>query len=192
MNKHNEKIENARQRFEGVETRETPPSLYEIDKAVLNAIHNVYSKVDDETGEMLDASAIDDLHELDALKIELKTKIENIACYIKSIEADADALAAESKKMNDRAKRKKSRAESLRRYIANSMIMAGEFDFETVRVALSFRKSEAVEISDETVISKKYCNVTYKPDKKAIKEAIKNGQRVRGAALVEKQNLQIK
>ena len=188
MLQNNQKIENARAQTEGVENR----SLYEIDKAVLNAINNVYSKVDGETGELLDASVVDDLKELDVLRLDRKTKLENIACYIKNLEADAAAIASESKKLADRAKRKKSRAESLRKYITNSMITAGEFEVETLRVALSFRKSEAVEIPDESVISHKYCNVTYKPDKKAIKEAIKNGQRVRGAALVENQNLQIK
>ena len=167
-------------------------SLYEIDKSVLAAIHAVYSKVDPDTGEILDASAINDLKELDALRLERKTKLENIACYIKNLEADADAIAAESKKLTDRAKRKKSRAQSLRKYITNSMITAGEFEVETLRVALSFRKSEAVEIPDESVISHKFCNVTYKPDKKTIKEALKNGKRVRGATLVVNQNLQIK
>ena len=169
-------------------------SLYEIDNAVLSAINAVYSKVDPETGEVLDASAIEDLKELDALKIDRKQKIENIACYIKNLEAEAEAIAAEVKKQNDRAKRKKTRAESLRKYVANSMIKAGETSIETARAALSFRNSKAVDIPDESVISHKLCKktITYKPDKKAIREAIENGQRVRGAALVERQNLQIK
>ena len=102
------------------------PSLYEIDAAVIVAINAIYNKVNPETGEMLDASAIDDLAALDALQIDRKQKIENIACYIKNLESDADAIAAEAKKLNERAKRKKSRAESLRKYLKNSMINAGE------------------------------------------------------------------
>ena len=131
MLQNNQKIENARARYDGVENR----ALYEIDAAVMSAIQNVYSKVDPETGELLDASAVDDLTALDALKMERKTKIENILCYVKNLTADADAIEAEAKKLNDRAKQKRNRADSLVNYVGRSMINNAETKFEGIRAA---------------------------------------------------------
>lgn len=59
---------------------------------------------------------------------------------------------------------------------------------------LSFRSSESVEILDEDKIPEQFRKIKteIKPDKTAIKEAIKAGKTVPWATIVEKQNLQIK
>ena len=71
----------------------------------------------------------------------------------------------------------------------------------TPRVVISFRKSEAVEIENESdfVAWAQSQNrddlLTYKdpvPNKTAIKKAIKDGQNVSGAELLGKANIQIK
>jgi hypothetical protein len=57
---------------------------------------------------------------------------------------------------------------------------------------MNFRKSESVEIYeglDQEFITEK---VSYQPDKIAIKNAIKEGRQINGAALVTNFNLQIK
>ena len=59
---------------------------------------------------------------------------------------------------------------------------------------LSFRKSESVEVFDESLVDEKFKKVKTEIslDKTAIKNAIKNGEDVQGAKIVEKNNLQIK
>ena len=67
-------------------------NLYEINQEILNAINNLEV---DENGEILSTSKLDELQEM------FETKCENIACYIKNIKADIDALKAEEKKLQD-------------------------------------------------------------------------------------------
>ena len=71
----------------------------------------------------------------------------------------------------------------------------------TQKVAISFRKSESVEIEDEErVITYAQKNgrddlLSYKAptvNKSAIKAVIKTGKEIPGAVLVEKQNIQIR
>jgi hypothetical protein len=70
----------------------------------------------------------------------------------------------------------------------------GDKKFETPRVVLSFRTSKAVVVTDETKLDKKYmkAKVVVTVDKTAIKDALDKGEVVEGAAIEEKQNLQIK
>jgi hypothetical protein len=58
---------------------------------------------------------------------------------------------------------------------------------------LSIRRSEAVEV-DENFHEDIYMvkKVTYTPDKTRLKEAIKRGQNIEGARIIENYNLQIK
>lgn len=71
-------------------------NLYEINSQILDCI-------DQETGEVMD---IDRLEELNMAKAE---KVDNIACWVKNLEADVAAFEAQEKAFADRkaaAKRK--------------------------------------------------------------------------------------
>lgn len=152
--------------------------LYEINEAILNCI-------DTETGEVVDCEA------LEALMMQREEKLENIALWIKNLNADATAYKAEKDAFAEREKAAKNKAESLKRYL--SLALDGQ-KFTTAKCAVSFRRSERIEITDEAIIPKEYVTevVTVSPDKKAIKEAIKAGQEVSGAMLTESLNIQIK
>lgn len=163
-------------------------SLYEIDKAVVTVLDDglVFNE---ETGEI-----VFDVENLDALETERNTKLEGVALYIKSLEAEADAMKAEEKALAERRAVREKKAERLRRYLSDSMQALGDTKLETARVALSFRKSESVVIEDQAALPVEFLKVkmTETPDKTAIKKAIKAGATVEGAALVENKNLQIK
>jgi hypothetical protein len=62
------------------------------------------------------------------------------------------------------------------------------------RVELAWRKSEAVEITDEFKVPDQFIKIEQvsKIDKLAIKENIKAGEEVPGAVLVTRQNLTVK
>ena len=157
-------------------------ALYEINAAIELAMEDI---VDPETGEILDDTSV-----LDSLMMERDEKVENIALYIKNLKAEADAIRSEEKNLAVRRKSCESRAERLRTYLANNL--QGE-KFKTPRVAISWRRSEAVQIDDLQQIPAAY--LRYKdpePDKTAIKEAIKNGIDIQGAELVTNLSMQIK
>ena len=165
-------------------------TLYEIEQALELAIEELLDCVDEETGEVDEEK----MHAVDALKMARAEKLEGIGCFIKNLMAEADAIKEESKKLAERAKIKENRVERLKRYVADNLLANNETKFEGVKVAYSFRKSEAVDILDESAIPSEYLKTKTEisPDKTAIKKAIKAGKEVAGAVVKENMNLQIK
>ena len=153
-------------------------SLYEIDQEILSCI-------DMDSGEIIDPER------LDALQMERNSKIENVALWIKNLQADANAFKAEKDAFADREKKALAKIESLKKWLA--MACDGQ-KFNTWRCAISFRKSERVEILDETKIPHEMLKATLSvtPDKAAIKEALKAGEVIEGCALVTNLNPTIK
>ena len=164
-------------------------NLYDIEKTLNEFMENGFEKyVDTETGEFDEQGFNDELGQLELAKDE---KIENIGLFIKNLSADIVELKAEEKALAERRKAKENKAEYLKNVLSVSL---GGNKFETAKIALTFRKSEQVKIVDEEKLPKDFLKekVTVSADKTAIKKAIKAGQAVVGAELVEIQNLQIK
>lgn len=153
-------------------------SLYEIDSEIMNCI-------DPETGEILD------FERLEHLQMERQTKIENVALWVKNLKADMSAYKVEKDVFAEREKQTKRKIESLSQWL--TVALDGQ-RVSTNRVAISFRKSESVEIVEDEKIPGEYIKIKMEkqPDKVAIKEAIKNGETVPGCKLVSKNNIQIK
>ena len=166
-------------------------SLYDIDSKIIEIIERGFA-VDEETGEVIDSpEAVSAM--LEELEFDRTAKIENIALYIKNLEALTSSLKKEEEALAKRRKAKENRIETLKRYLTNSMAAAGENGIETSKVCISFRKSESV-VVNEAFLDKQYLaeKVTYSPDKTAIKKAIKEGIAVDGAYIETKYNLQLK
>ena len=161
--------------------------LYEINSQIEDAISNIMASVDETTGEV-SQEAVDKLTEL---QIQRDEKLDNIGAYMKNLASDIDALKTEEKALASRRKVKENELENLKKYV--SLHLNGE-KFESARVRFSFRRSEAVKITDVTIIPKKYLikEITWKPDTSAIKDMLKAGKKVKGAFLDERSNLQIK
>lgn len=168
-------------------------SLYEINKNIDELLNSDYQAeeeiVNNETGEIDSFENI-----LDQLEIDFKDKIDNVACFIKNLESDIDALKAEEKNLAERRKVKENKAERLRKYLAENLQNAGYQKFESPRCMLSFRKSKQVSIEQGAVLPEQYITVktTEQPDKKAIMDALKSGEIIDGCSIVENSNLQIK
>ena len=167
-------------------------NLYQIDRAIEELLDAGFNyTVDEETGEVTfdDRSA-----ELEQLQIDRAEKLEAVALYIKSLDALAADIKAEEKALKERREAREKKAENLRQYLANSLTAANEAGFETAKVKVAFRKSEAV-IVDEEKLDKAFIRetikTTYAPDKTAIKKAIKAGQEVTGAYIEERKAVKI-
>lgn len=161
-------------------------NLFEINQAMMDAWE---AALDPETGE-LDADA---LTAFEQLQMDQHTKRENIACWIKNLRSDAEAIKTEAKTMADRAKSCERKADSLTRYLAADL--NGE-KFQTAKVAVSWRRSVSVEIDEAEVpeLPEQYIRTktTIEPDKTAIKDALKAGEVIEGCRLVERNNISIK
>lgn len=164
-------------------------SLYEIDMGIRSFLDSLYDSMD-EDGCVPEG----DFEALEALNEARDAKIDNIACYIKELDARAKARKAESDRLKKLAESDNKKVERLKEYLSRSMVASGNLNFDSERTHISFRKSESVLIPDESVIPKKWMakKIEYKPDKKAISAFLKGGGKVKGATLETKQNIQIK
>ena len=161
-------------------------NLFDINRALIEAWE---SAIDPETGEISEEG----MAAIEQLQMDQQTKRENIACWVKNLRSDAEAIKAEAKTMTDRSKSCERKADSLERYLAADL--NGE-KFQTPKVAVSWRRSVSVEVDEAEIpeLPEQYLRTktTVEPDKTAIKDALKAGEVIEGCRLVEKQSIQIK
>lgn len=161
-------------------------NLYELDAI----IESLLDQEDPETGELLC-----DMEQLEAVLMERDTKIENIALYIKNKTAEAEAIKTEKMNLEKRQKAAANKAERAKGFLEE--YLKGQ-KFSTPKVAVSYRKSKAVEINETAFWPWAVDHTEYvrrkdpEPDKAAISAALKNGQEIPGAELVEKLSMSIK
>lgn len=155
-------------------------NLYEINSEICNL-------VDTETGEVMDFEKFSELN------IALEEKIENIALFVKNLKAEAGAIDEEIKNLTERKNTKTAQAERLSKYLSN--FLNGE-RFETAKVSCSFRKSTVCEVANEGEFLRKYPEFAKpqppKLNKSDVKTALKNGTKLTGAVLIDKQNLVVR
>lgn len=159
-------------------------NLYALTAAYQAALDGI--TVDPETGELLGGDA------LDAMADALEDKLESVALYIKGLAAETVAIKDEEAMLCERRRTLERKNQRLRAYLADAMTAAGLPKLDTPRTIVSFRKSSEVVISDMAALPDAFRRVKIEPDKTAIKAAYKVGSSVPGAAVVEKQNIQIK
>lgn len=151
--------------------------LYEIDEAILGCI-------DTETGEVIDPER------LTALQMERTKKIEGVALWIKDIKAEIEAVKAEKNASADRQKSLERKLDSVTEWLKNTL--DGQ-KFSTPKAVVSFRRTESVKVEDVFKLNEnflRYSDPT--PDKAAIKKALKAGETVEGAELVESVSMTVK
>jgi hypothetical protein len=152
-------------------------NLYEIDTQITECF-------DADTGELLDAE------KLENLMIEKENKFENVALWIKNLKADAAMYKAEKTAFAERQAAAERKAESLTMWLKNAL--NGQ-KFKTEKAEINFRKTQKVEVIDIWELNEdfvKYSDPT--PDKAAIKRAIKAGEEVKGAKLIDDISMTIK
>ena len=154
-------------------------NLFEINAQIMNC-------VDTETGEIVD------IDKLMQLTLEKKNdKVDNVACYIKNLEADAKAYEEQEKSFAERKTAAKKKIEGLKRYLSEAL--DGK-SFKSDRCEVKFRKSTAVNVLDESVVPVEYMTekVTKTVNKTAIAGAIKSGTEVPGCTLEYRMNPTVK
>ena len=105
-------------------------TLYEIDKAIEDAF---YSAVDPDTGEIINDEALEALNELEEAR---NVKIENIALFIKNLDAEASAIKAEEERLRSRRTTTENRVKWLKDYLNNMLTDYGNrlSDYDLGRV----------------------------------------------------------
>ena len=156
--------------------------LYEIDNAIYECVN--------EDGEVIDPE------KLEELQMERDKKIEGIACWIKELTAEANAIKEEKLKLEARQRVAENKVKSLKSYLAYALQGAS---FRTAKVSVSFRKTESVEVTPDGLENLMRGGMDdllkYKepePDKTAIKQALKDGLSVECVRLTQNTSAIIK
>ncbi len=143
----------------------------------------------------LDAQTITDT--LEGLSGDLETKAQNVAFFVRNLEATAAAIKQAEADMAARRKAMENRADGLKRYIFESMTVAGIEKIECPHFRLAIKNNPAaVDVFEPGLVPASFMRTPEPPppapDKTAIKEALKAGQDVPGARLTSGQRLEIK
>lgn len=125
---------------------------------------------------------------------QLQSKAVNYAKVIANYQAESDAIEQEIKRLKAMKESRDKKIEWLKESVKNAMLVSGIEKVESPLFKISVRRSEAVEVDVVEALPNAFQNVknVVTADKVAIKEAIKRGENVLGARLVENFNLQIK
>ena len=144
----------------------------------------------------IDEMDVDDETKLDTLdsidwEHDFSEKIENCIKVIRNKSARVEAYKAEIARLDALKKSENKAIEEIKKRISDAMRLTQHDKLETTLFKVGFRKSKAV-IVDETKLPKKYMKAKWSPDKERIKELLKGGSTIRGAALEERRNLSIR
>jgi len=156
-------------------------TIWEIDQAMQNLV--------DENGELLDFEAFS------AFAMERDRKLENMACWIVNLEAEAKAIREQERVLAERRQAGENRAKRLRDYLAQALDGA---KFQSPRVAVSYRRSSAVETDEGFVGWAKeygYSFLRYKEpevDKTSVKAFLESGNDLPFARIVSRESLVIR
>lgn len=132
---------------------------------------------------------------LKAIGEELQKKSTNIIGYIKNQESAIRAIKEEEERLSKNRKVKENKLKNFKDYVVLCLKNANVEKVETSLGNIGLRKAPvSVEIEENATIAKTYLiPQPPKVDKKAIKDALQQGKKVRGARLItDKVNLNIK
>lgn len=160
-------------------------SLYEITGDML--------KVQD----MLERGLIDEADEtLDSLQWDWEDKAENIVKLIRSLNADATVYKEEADYYTDKSRAASSRAQHLQDYLYKSMKILGKDKATAGNFKLSIAKNGGklkLHIDDPTHLPMQYQKMSFSPDNDKLREALDNGEYIKGVYYEERgESLRIK
>ena len=159
-------------------------------------LKKIYEDLDNGNGIDLETGEIkpEIMQQLSISRNELETKAVDYGYVIKAFDDEIDIIEREIERLEERKAYVKKNKERMKTIVGSAMEEFGIDKIKSETLQLSFRKSESVDVFDESLVDEKFKKVKTEIslDKTAIKNAIKNGEDVQGAKIVEKNNLQIK
>ena len=167
-----------------IKERRNKMRLHEID---FN-LRALWDKIAEQDGELTE----EDIKALDELEIAKNDKIEGYGVIIRELESEIDDCSNEMKRIKEIHDRKVKRQEWLKNTLKSFLLENGIDKYESLKVRLSFRKSQKVELAQDIVLPKEFIKVEEKANVQAIKDYLKQGGVLEGAVLVENSNLQVK
>ncbi len=152
--------------------------LYEITGElvhILTAIHEQDGEVDED----MEAR-------LDALELDLSSKVEGCCKLMREWELAAAGLQAEQRRLEKKRATLEKKRERLRSYVLNCLTSAEQWKVDAGNFTVRVNKARwSVEIEDASALPPEFVEVSERPRKKEIAEAYRRGETVPGARMRE-------
>ena len=147
--------------------------------------------------ENLDEQTLKDT--LDSIDSAIEVKVENIAKVMQESLAQDEVIQKEIDRLTARKASNKKGREWLNKYVADIMDRLGKDEIKTDLFTAKFKKNPpALNVIDESKIPEKYFVIippvpqSLALDKKAVKDALKDGLKIEGAEITVGRRLEIK
>lgn len=130
---------------------------------------------------------------MDAVDAALEEKLESTAKVIRNLEAEADALEAEEKRLKARKTAVRNRIADIKGYVQENLEAMGKDKVTSGIFKWSIQaNAPSVNILDESLIPDDYWKIERKPMKTEIKKAIEAGELTEGVELVRTKSLRLR
>lgn len=123
---------------------------------------------------------------------DIGEKLEGYAMVLKNIESDIAGIKSEEKRLADRRKAMESNLARIKENMADALLTVEGNRVKTEKFTFSFRKSTSVQIENDAAIPSQFIKVEKTISRSELAKALKAGEQIEGAQLVENQSLQIK
>lgn len=130
---------------------------------------------------------------MDAVDAALEEKLESTAKVIRNLEAEAEALEAEEKRLKARKTAVRNRIADIKGYVQENLEAMGKDKVTSGIFKWSIQaNAPSVNILDEDLIPDSYWKIERKPMKTEIKKAIEAGELTEGVELVRTKSLRLR
>lgn len=131
---------------------------------------------------------------LSEIKESIEEKAVNIAKMLKSIETDAEAIKAEEKRLAERRKLLENKHTCLKLYLEEMLKTVGMKQIKSNLFTISIQKNPpSVNVfSTDDIPERFWIPQDDVLDKKGILEALKNGEQVPGAQIMQTESLRVR
>lgn len=143
--------------------------------------------------EEMDLDALEDT--LQSIEDAIEVKAENYAYMMRMMDAEAEVIKAEEKRLADRRKAVENRKERLKANLENGLLMAGIDKVKTPTVTVAIQNNPpSVQIEDEDLVPEQFVTVEIirKIDRKSILQALKDGDLIEGCSIKQGKSLRIR
>lgn len=162
------------------------PSLYRLTGDLLDALGEI--AVDPETGE------VTGFERFDALVIDTEAKIVNCGLALRHFDDMTNEIDAEIKRLRKRKEVIQKASDRMQTRMLEAMRVMDTKKISSALLTVSTRRTSSVEVFDESLIDPRFVKVKEVKtiSKTEIEKAIKAGEDVQGAKIVEQLAVQVK
>ena len=160
-------------------------TLNEINEMIYNIQQLIEDGADQEEIQLL-------LNAKEMAEMERSTKLESYAMVIKNLESNVNGIDSEIKRLTERKRFMQSNISNLKSNMAETLKTVDGQRLKTEKFTFSFRKSSKVEVADMDSLPQEFIKVERTVSRSELAKALKAGDHIEGAALIENQSLSIR